>query len=101
MKPGKVVGRVVSTSKYSNTEGRKMLLLKPLTWEEVNTIFSNGMKDETEDRNKSVIAMDAVGAGASEYVFYVSSKEACQAFDNDPVCHNAIIGIIDGISMEK
>lgn len=103
MKAGKVIGRVVATCKYKNVEGKKILLLKPMTWEEVAEAFKNGKKNPVpaEDKGKSIIALDSVGAGASEYVFYVSSKEACQAFEDDPVCHNAVVGIVDGISMEN
>jgi ethanolamine utilization protein EutN len=100
MKAGKVIGRVVATHKYKSLEGKKILLLKPMTWEEIDEAVNNG-NDNAKDKNKSIIALDAVGAGASEYVFYVSSKEACQAFTDDPVCHNAIIGIIDGIDIRK
>ncbi len=102
MKAGKVVGRVVATCKYPSLEGKKILLLKPMSWEDIYGIFSKGKKDTISNKGRAVIALDAVGAGANaEYVFYVSSKEACQAFNDDPVCHNAVVGIIDGIQMEK
>ncbi|MFH1416523.1 MAG: EutN/CcmL family microcompartment protein [Elusimicrobiota bacterium] len=100
MKAGRVIGRVVSTCKYKSLVGRKILLLKPMEWEEVAAVFS-GKKKYSETCSRSVVALDAVGAGSSEYVFYVSSKEACQAFPDDPICHNAVIGIIDGINIEE
>jgi microcompartment protein CcmK/EutM len=100
MKAGRVTGRVVATSKYPTLEGKKILLVKPLYWEEVKDAFKNGKIDTVPESRKSLIALDSVGAGAGEYVFYVSSKEAAQAFDGDPICHNAIVGIIDGLSME-
>ncbi len=99
MKAAKVVGRVISTAKYPTLKGKKILLLKPLSWEQAGRILSDG-GDETPDSERSLIALDAVGAGSSEYVFYVSSKEACQAFEDAPVCHNAVVGIIDGVSVD-
>jgi ethanolamine utilization protein EutN len=100
VKPGKVIGRVVATHKYKSVEGKKILLLRPMTWEEVDNEI-NGGQVSVQEKDKSIIALDAVGAGSSEYVFYVSSKEACQAFDDDPICHNAVVGIIDGLKMEQ
>ena len=73
MKAGRIIGRVVSTRKYKSLEGRKILLLKPMEWSEVAAVFS-GKKKYSEKCSRSVIALDAVGAGSSEYVFYVSSK---------------------------
>ena len=101
MKAARVIGRVVATQKNPGVDGKKILLLKPLKWEEVQRAFQNGGKDETEDRDKSIVALDAVGAGAGEYVFYVSSREACHAFIDAPICHNAVVGIIDGLVIRE
>ena len=105
MKAAKVIGRVVSTIKNASISGKKILLLKPMEWEEVHTALSRGggtaQKDAAKHGGKSIIALDAVGSGAGEYVFYVSSKEACQAFEDDAICHNAVIGIIDGIQLKE
>lgn len=102
MKAGKVIGRVVATKKDKNLEGKKILILQPLTWEEVYDSYKNGWKEkDLKTSDKSILALDAVGAGSSEHVFYVSSKEACQAFEDEPVCHNAVVGIIDGLDMEE
>ncbi|MDA3792913.1 MAG: EutN/CcmL family microcompartment protein [Elusimicrobia bacterium] len=100
MKAAKVVGRVTATTKDKTVKGKKILLLKPLSWREVADIFKNSRKDKTPESKKSIIALDAVGAGASEYVFYVSSKEACQAFSDDAICNHAVIGILDGVNIE-
>lgn len=96
MKPGRVIGRVVCTAKYPTLEGKKILMLQPLSWRDVDSAINKKKKDPS-DTGKSILALDAVGAGAAEYVFYVSSKEACQAFEDDAICHNAVVGIIDGI----
>ncbi len=99
MLPGKVVGRVVATRKYPTVEGKKILLIKPMKWQQLRDALNSG-KDETEDSGKSVVALDSVGAGAGEYVFYVGSREACHAFEEYPICSFSIVGIIDGVSME-
>jgi microcompartment protein CcmK/EutM len=104
LKAAKVIGRVVATIKYPTVIGKKILLLEPLEWEEACESMKEAGKlpgDDPEIKKRSIIALDAVGAGAGEYVFYVSSKEACQAFDDGAVCHNAVIGIVDGINMES
>ncbi len=101
MKAARVIGRVVATQKHSSVEGKKILMLKPLKWEEVDRIFQENGKDNTPPEQQSVVALDAVGAGAGEYVFYVSSREACQAFPDNPICHNAVVGIIDGLTIKE
>ncbi|MEA3506869.1 MAG: EutN/CcmL family microcompartment protein [Elusimicrobiota bacterium] len=101
MKAARVVGRVTATTKYKTMEGKKILLLKPLSWRETAEAFKNGGKEKVPESKKSIIALDAVGAGSSEFVFYVSSKEACQAFDDDAICNHAVIGILDGVDIKK
>ena len=60
----KVVGHVVSTSKEPEIEGIKFLLL-----EKIDPATMKGKKDY-------VVAMDAVGAGEGEIVFYVSGSSS-------------------------
>ncbi len=99
MLAGKVIGKVVATRKYPTVEGKKILLVKPMKWQQVRDTLLSG-KDEVTDSGKSVVALDSVGAGAGEYVFYVGSREACHAFEDYPVCSFSIVGIIEGISMK-
>ncbi len=101
MKAGKIIGRVVATQKYKNMKGKKILMLKPMSWEKVHKSYQNGREDNVRDEGKSILALDAVGAGSSEYVFYVSSKEACQAFEDVAICNHAVVGIIDGLHIEQ
>jgi microcompartment protein CcmK/EutM len=58
----KVVGTVVSTHKSDKIEGIKFLLL-----EQIDPITMKG-------KDSYVVAMDAVGAGVGEVVFYVSGS---------------------------
>jgi len=61
---GKVVGTVVSDSKVPALEGVRFLLV-----EKLDAATMQGKKDY-------VVAMDSVGAGPEEVVFYVSGSSA-------------------------
>lgn len=60
----KVIGNVVASQKAVQMEGVKLLLL-----EKIDAVSLKGKKD-------FVVAMDAVGAGKDEIVFYVSGSSA-------------------------
>lgn len=59
---GRVIGTVVSTHKSSKIVGNKFLLL-----EKINPVTMEGKDDY-------VVAIDAVGAGTGEVVFYASGS---------------------------
>jgi len=63
MKLGKVIGSVVSTRKDPKLEGLKLLVIQNMTL------------DLKPDKGY-VIAVDAVGSGASEIVLYASGSSA-------------------------
>jgi microcompartment protein CcmK/EutM len=80
----RVIGTVVCTRKEPALTGIKMLLIQPLT-------------PERQPTGKPLVALDSVGAGASEEVFYVRGREACFPFLPEEVpADAAIVGIIDG-----
>ena len=60
----RVTGTVVSSQKAAKMEGVKLLLL-----EKIDPVSMKG-------KNDFVVAMDAVGAGIDEIVFYVSGSSA-------------------------
>lgn len=83
----RVVGCVVCTLKNESLAGRKLLLVQPIT-------------ETGRDTGKPLIAIDAVGAGAGERIFYVTGKEASFAFLPDHVPTDAsIVGIVDRIDL--
>ncbi len=84
MHPGKVIGRVVATNKYYNMKGMTLLLIQPTDWE----------GKETGD---PLIALDSVGAGAGEFIFYVQSREAAVVREEVPPVDASVVGIIDGV----
>jgi microcompartment protein CcmK/EutM len=83
----RVVGRVVCTQKNDTLVGRKLLMIQPIT-------------ETGADTGALLIAVDAVGAGAGERVFYVTGREASFAFLPDHVPTDAsIVGIVDRVDI--
>jgi ethanolamine utilization protein EutN len=80
---GKVIGNVVSTIKDPALHGRKLLLVQRLP---------NG---------PTVVAIDAVGAGAGETVYVCRGREAAFAFKPEEVPTEAsVVAIVDTIERE-
>jgi ethanolamine utilization protein EutN len=83
MQIAKVVGSVVSTRKDENLSAVTLLLLQPLA------------ADGTAV-GRTLVATDAVGAGAGEIVFFVRGKEASFPYYPTEVPTDAgIVGIVD------
>lgn len=77
---GDVIGRVVSTAKNETLEGRTLLLVRRLS-----------------DR-RTVVAIDAVGAGAGERVYVCRGRESSFAFLPDLAPSDAtVVGIVDSM----
>lgn len=89
MKLAQVVGRVFCSRQDPAIDGKKLLLIQPLRWED---------QASTGD---AIVAADAVGAGAGEKVFWVASREAAVAFPDVPPIDAAILGIVDGSSVRE
>jgi microcompartment protein CcmK/EutM len=86
MQIARVIGTVVSTVKNESLHGRKLLL--------VQTVDA-----QLNDRGKPMIALDAVGAGVGELVFWCRGKEAAFPFKRDATPTDCtIVGIIDSDS---
>jgi len=85
----RVTGTVVSTRKEQRIEGIKFLLL-----EKIDAATMQGKKDY-------VVAMDSVGAGIDEVVFYASgsSSRMTTVTDGKP-SDAAIIAIVDSIDVK-
>jgi microcompartment protein CcmK/EutM len=85
----RVVGTVVSTHKSEKIEGIKFLLLEKL---DVATM---------KGKNDYIVAMDAVGAGMGEVVFYVSGSSArmTEVTQNKPA-DATITAIVDNIEKD-
>lgn len=84
MRLARVVGRVFCTRQVDTLQGQKMLLIQPLAWE-----------DEAP-RGEPIVALDAVGSGAAEKVYWVAAREAAVAFPGVPPIDAAVVGIVEG-----
>lgn len=88
MLPGKVIGRVVATKKEPSLEGSRLLLVQPTDW-------------MGKAQGEPFVALDSVGTGFEEFVFYVSAREAAVTVESVPPVDAAIVGIIDDVTMEE
>jgi len=85
----RVVGSVVSTIKEIRLEGIKFLLLEKI---DVNTL---------KGKNDFVVAMDAVGAGEGEIVFFVCGSSSRQTeVTNGKPSDATIIAIVDSFDIK-
>jgi microcompartment protein CcmK/EutM len=84
----RVVGTVVATRKDPRLEGKKLLILKPVT-------------PDGKDEAGYVVAVDTVSAGFRETVIAVSGSSArmAEGCNNHPV-DTAIVGIVDSLSLD-
>ena len=83
MRLARVVGTVVATAKNATLEGKKILLCKHVG-------------PDGAPRGRPFVALDSVGAGAGEMVYYVRGKEAAFPFLPEEVPSDAtIVGIVD------
>ena len=85
----RVVGTVVATVKTESLEGRKLLVIQPL----------NAARQDT---GKTMVAIDSVGAGVGETVFWCRGKEASFPFDPKEVPTDCtIVGIVDTVFVKE
>ena len=86
MQIARVIGTVVSTVKNDSLSGRKILIVQTLD-------------ADLKDKGQPMIALDAVGAGVGELVFWCRGKEASFPFKRDETPTDCtIVGIIDSDS---
>jgi microcompartment protein CcmK/EutM len=78
-----VIGEVVATIKDPNLSGTTMLVLQP--------IAASG-----EPSGRTLVALDSVGAGVGETVFFVRGREAAFPFyPAEPPADASVVGIVD------
>ena len=83
MQLARVIGDVVMTRKDGNLEGITLLIVQPLA------------PDRTPV-GRPLVAVDSVGAGVGEEVFFVRGKEASFPFHPaEPPVDAGIVGIVD------
>jgi ethanolamine utilization protein EutN len=83
MQIARVIGTVVSTVKNETLEGRKFMIVQTLD-------------ADLKSKGSPMVALDAVGAGVGELVFWCRGKEASFPFKRDETPTDCtIVGIID------
>jgi len=86
---GKVVGCVWSTMKNPSLEGRRFLIIQPLT-------------PDMKETGKQLVCLDAIGAGAGELIYWCRGKEASFPFLPDEVPTEAtVVGIVDEVKVRQ
>ena len=87
MQLGRIIGTVVCTVKNPSLEGKKLLLVQPLN-------------RHGKDKGKPLVAVDSVGAGAGETIYWCKGREAGYPFTpNDVPTEATIVGIVDSINI--
>jgi ethanolamine utilization protein EutN len=83
-----VIGEVVATMKDPNLVGTKMLVLQPLD-------------ADGQAAGRTLVALDSIGAGVGERVFFVRGREAAFPFyPAEPPTDASIVGIVDHWDVE-
>ena len=83
MQLGRVIGNVIATRKDENLVSLKLLIVQPIAPDRSNA-------------GRALVAVDSVGAGVGEEVFFVRGKEASFPFyPSEPPVDAGIVGIVD------
>ena len=73
----RVIGTVVATRKDPGLAGTKLLVIQPL-------------RPDRAPSGRPLVAVDSVGAGAAEEVFYVRGREAALGEERNPQTTSAM-----------
>lgn len=89
----RVIGSVVATKKDAAMTGRKLLLLRPLVVDEADP-------SRLRAGSNTIVAVDALGAGADEMVLFCQGSSARQAAGMKALPVDAVvIGIVDRVDV--
>ncbi len=87
MNLARVIGTIWATAKDEQLEGLKMQIIQPINI-------------HAEDHGQPLVAIDTVGAGQGEIVYYVTAYEAVIPLEVQPALADAsIVGIVDRIEL--
>jgi ethanolamine utilization protein EutN len=87
MRLGKVVGKIWCTAKEESLKGKKLYVVQPIN-------------QKQEPVGDTLIAVDAVGAGEGEVVYWVTGREGCFPFLPEKAIPSeaTIVGIADTVN---
>jgi len=87
MQLGRVIGNVVCSMMNASLEGKKLLLVQP--------VDRHG-----RDKGRVIVAVDSVGAGAGEMIYWCRGREASYPFlPGDVPTEATIVGIVDSVNV--
>lgn len=87
MQVARVLGEVVATVKDANLVGSTLLIIQPLA-------------ADGSSAGRTLVALDSVGAGVGERVFFVRGREAAFPFyPAEPPTDATIVGIVDHLDV--
>lgn len=85
---GKVIGNIWATKKYKELNNFKLMFVQPIN-------------ADLEKTANPVIAVDTVGAGPGEIIYYITASESVIPLPVDVAPVDAsIVGIVDTINQE-
>jgi ethanolamine utilization protein EutN len=86
---GRVIGNVVCTMKNASLLGQKLLIVQPLD-------------RQGRDKGRPIVALDSVGAGAGETIYWCRGKEASFPYlPAEPPTDATIVGIVDTVNIPE
>jgi ethanolamine utilization protein EutN len=86
---GKVIGNVWATKKYQSLKNMKLMFVQP-------------MNANYEETDAPIVAVDTVGSGPGEIVYYITASEAVLPLPvNFAPVDASIVGIVDSIYSEE
>jgi len=86
---GRVIGNVWATKKYPPLQNMKLMFVQPIN-------------SELENIEEPIVAVDTVGAGPGEIIYYITASEAVIPLPVDMAPVDAsIVGIVDSIHTEN
>ena len=86
---GRVIGNVVCTMKNASLTGQKFLIVQPLD-------------RQGRDNGRAIVALDSVGAGAGETIYWCRGKEASFPFlPAESPTDATIVGIVDAVNIPE
>jgi len=84
---GKVIGNIWATQKYEALKSFKLLFVQPIN-------------AEYQELGEPIVAVDTIGAGVGETVFYITASEAVIPLPVDMAPVDAsIVGIVDTLNL--
>ncbi len=87
MNLAKVIGTIWATRKNDNLEGKKLQIIQPLD-------------SDLSKVGGPIVAVDTVGAGQGEYVYYITAREATLPLEKRLTPTDcSIVGIVDRVDL--